>query len=137
MPFFRLPLVFAIVAAFALPRTTVGQTSGPETIKGRIIDDSSHAVVASIMVTRGPDRLTQQTTSDSSGNYSTRFEQGTGDYLVYVSAPGFKPARRRVQRQSNETELIANFSLARDVATLEAVKVSATRPVRASNPITP
>ena len=54
---------------------------------------------ASIVVTRGPDRLTQQTTSDSSGNYSTRFEQGTGDYLVYVTAPGFKSARRRVQRQ--------------------------------------
>jgi len=73
------------------------------------------------MVTRGPDRLTQQTTSNANGDYSTRFEQGTGDYLVYVSAPGFKAARRRVQRQGSETELVANFSLARDIATLEAV----------------
>jgi hypothetical protein len=113
------------------------QAQTPETIRGKITDDSAHALVATIMVTRGPDRLTQQTTSDSSGNYSTRFEQGTGDYLVYVSAPGFKAARRRVQRQANETELVANFSLARDVTTLESVKVSATRPVRASNNISP
>jgi hypothetical protein len=126
-------VVLSLIAA----ASAQAQQSGPETIRGRITDDSAKAIVASIMVTRGPDRLTQQTTSDSSGNYSTRFEQGTGDYLVYVTAPGFKSARRRVQRQSTETELVANFSLARDVATLEAVRISASRPVRATNPITP
>jgi hypothetical protein len=132
----RIPRIIALLAVLLATRTAAAQ-NGPEIIKGKITDDSAHAIVASIMVTRGPDRLTQQTTSDSSGNYSTRFEQGTGDYLVYVSAPGFKAARRRVQRQANETELVANFSLARDIATLEAVRVSATRPVRATNPITP
>ena len=133
----RIPRVIAVIAMLALARPAAGQ-NGPETIKGRIADDSSHAVSgATIMVTRGPDRLTQQTTSDANGNYSTRFEQGTGDYLVYVTATGFKSARRRVQKQSNETELVANFSLARDIATLEAVRVSATRPVRATNPISP
>ena len=126
-----------IAALFvALVSVSAGaQQTSPETIRGKITDDSAHALVATIMVTRGPDRLTQQTTSDSSGNYSMRFEQGTGDYLVYVSAPGFKAARRRVQRQATETELVANFSLARDVTTLESVKVSATRPVRATNNI--
>ena len=132
----RIPRLVALLAIVLAARAAAAQ-SGPEVVKGKITDDSSHAVVATIMVTRGPDRLTQQTTSDASGNYSTRFEQGTGDYLVYVSAPGFKSARRRVQRAANETELVANFSLARDIATLEAVKVSATRPVRATNPITP
>jgi hypothetical protein len=127
-----------LAVLFAVASTSLGAQQSPEIIRGKITDDSAHAVVAaSIMVTRGPDRLTQQTTSDASGNYSTRFEQGTGDYLVYVSAPGFKPARRRVQRQANETELIANFSLARDVTTLESVRVSATRPVRASNSVNP
>ncbi|HEX2721789.1 MAG TPA: carboxypeptidase regulatory-like domain-containing protein, partial [Gemmatimonadaceae bacterium] len=106
-------------------------------VKGRVVDDSAHAVVATVMVTRGPDRLTQQTATDASGNYSTRFEQGTGDYLVYVSAPGFKSARRRVQRETNETELVANFTLAKDVAVLDAVRVSAQRPVRATNTISP
>jgi hypothetical protein len=128
-----------IVMASALLASNLGAQNGPEVIKGKIVDDSSHAVLATIMVTRGPDRLTQQTTSDASGNYSTRFEQGTGDYLVYVSAPGFKSARRRVQRETGAAagELVANFALARDVATLEAVRISARRPVRATNPITP
>jgi hypothetical protein len=129
--------ILSISFALCAPLQLLAQTSGPEVIRGKVIDDSAHAVVATVMVTRGPDRLTQQTASDSSGNYSTRFEQGTGDYLVYVSAPGFKPARRRVQRVSTETELVANFTLARDIATLDAVKVSATRPVRATNPISP
>jgi hypothetical protein len=131
-------VAFSIAALLVTADAASAQEqSGPEVVRGRITDDSSHAIVATVMVTRGPDRLTQQTTSDSSGNYSTRFEQGTGDYLVYVTAAGFKSARRRVQRQANETELVANFSLAPDVAELEAVRVSATRPVRATNSITP
>ncbi|MEO8621655.1 MAG: carboxypeptidase-like regulatory domain-containing protein [bacterium] len=104
-----------------------------EVIRGRITDDSSHALVATVMVTRGPDRLTQQAASDSAGNYSTRFEQGTGDYLVYVSATGFKPSRRRVQRQAAEHEFVVDFKMERDIALLAAVKVTADKPVRASN----
>ena len=88
------------------------QGTNPDVIRGRVTDDSSRAIVATVMVTRGPDRLTQQATTDSAGNFNVRFEQGTGDYLVYVTATGFNSARRRVQRQATETELIANFSLA-------------------------
>jgi hypothetical protein len=90
------------------------------------------------MVTRGPDRLTQQATTDSSGNFRVRFEQGTGDYLVYVSAAGFSSARRRVQRQTDEHELVANFTLPRaKIAALDTVKITGQKPVRASNPIGP
>src|SRR2546430_1125099 len=88
--------------------------------------------------TRGPDRLTQQTTTDSAGNFRVRFEQGTGDYLLHVSATGFASARRRVQRQQDEHEFVANFILPRALATtLDAVRVEARRPVRASNPVRP
>jgi len=122
----------AAVVAFPLAAQTV-----PEVIRGRVTDDSSRALVASVIVTRGPDRLVEKTQSDSAGNYSVRFEQGTGDYLVYVSAPGFKAARRRVQRQADEHEFIANFTLPRDLALLDAVKVTAAKPVRASNVVRP
>ena len=126
------------LSALALPCLRGGaQQSTPEVIRGRVTDDSSRALVATVMVTRGPDRLVQQTRSDSAGNYTVRFEQGTGDYLVYVSAPGFKAARRRVQRQDAEHELVANFALARDLALLDAIKVTAEKPVRATNPIRP
>ena len=118
--------VIAVVVAIAAAAIPVSaQQSVPEVIRGRVTDDSAHALVASVIVTRGPDRLVEKTESDSSGNYRVRFEQGTGDYLVYVSAPGFKAARRRVQREADEHEFVANFTLARDLALLDAVKVTA------------
>src|SRR5215207_4589349 len=131
--------VFAAAALFFIaPLRSSAQPAAADVIKGKIVDDSAKAIAgATIMVTRGPDRLTQQTTSDASGNYSTKFDQGTGDYLVYVTATGYKSARRRVQRQQSETELVANFELGKDVATLDAVKVTAQRPVRATNEIRP
>jgi len=123
------------IAAVAIPGAA--QQSVPEIIRGRVTDDSARALVASVIVTRGPDRLVEKTESDSAGNFRVRFEQGTGDYLVYVSAPGFKAARRRVQREADEHEFIANFTLARDLALLDAVKVTAAKPVRASNVVRP
>jgi len=112
--------------------------SAPDVVRGRIVDDSAHAVAgATVMITRGPDRLTQQATTDSTGAYRSRFEEGTGDYLVYVSVVGFKPVRRRVQRQADERELVADITLARDLAILAAVKVTATKPERASNQVRP
>lgn len=126
------------IAVFVTPLGLAeGQQGAPDVIRGRVTNDSSRGLVATVMITRGPDRLTQQGKSDSSGYYSVRFEQGTGDYLVYVSAPGYKAARRRVQRQDAERELVANFSLARDLALLDAIKVTAEKPVRATNPIRP
>src|SRR6267143_376864 len=119
-------------------RPLQAQDSSADVIRGRVTDDSSHAIVATIMVTRGPDRLTQQATSDSAGNFRVRFVRGTGDYLVYVSAPGFSPARRRVQRQTDEHDLVANFTLARaPVATLDTVKITGQKPERADNRVNP
>src|SRR3954466_11764385 len=108
-----------------------------DVIRGRVVDDSSHVLRgAAITITRGPDRLVQQTTTDSAGNYRVRFDKGTGDYLVYVADSGFASARRRVQRQTDEHELVANFTLPpAAIATLDAVKVEGRKPVRASNPI--
>jgi hypothetical protein len=127
--------------AFFLQLTCAAVAQGqapPDHIHGRVTDDSSRAVVsASVFVTRGPDRALKQTTTDSSGRYSLLFEDGTGDYLVAVTAPGLKTARRRVQRQGSERELVADFVLGRDLALLAAVKVTATQPVRATNRVSP
>lgn len=127
-----------MVLSIATPTRAFAQQTVPEVIKGRVTDDSSRAIVATVTVTRGPDRLTQQATTDSAGNFSVRFEEGTGDYLVHVSATGFGTARRRVQRQGEERELTANFVLPRaQVATLDAVKIEGRTPVRASIPLGP
>jgi hypothetical protein len=131
------PLIGALLVLCVAPRAASSQQPA-EVIRGRVTDDSARAIVAAtVMVTRGPDRLTMQATTDSAGNYRVRFEEGTGDYLVYVASPGFKATRRRVQRQGAEHELIADFSLTRDIALLAAQNVTADRPVRASNDVRP
>src|SRR3954471_12121870 len=131
-------LVLPLISLATQPQALLAQGTGPDVIHGRVTDDSSRAVVATISVTRGPDRLTQQATTDSAGNFRVRFDQGTGDYLVYVSATGFASARRRVQRQQDEHDFVANFVLPRALAaTLDAVRVEARRAVRAANPVGP
>ncbi len=109
------------------------RAQGANVVRGRVLDDSSRALAgASIVITREPDRLVQGTVTDATGRYSSRFEQGTGDYLVNVSSLGFRTARRRVQRLGSERELVADFTMGRDLAMLAAVKVTAVKPGRAS-----
>ncbi|HXF23798.1 MAG TPA: carboxypeptidase-like regulatory domain-containing protein, partial [Gemmatimonadaceae bacterium] len=100
-----------VVSLLLSPRLVRAQT-GADVVRGRVTDDSARAIAgASVTVTRGPDRLVQKSTTDSTGAFSLRFDPGTGDYLVYVAAPGFASARRRVQREGSERELVANFVL--------------------------
>ena len=109
-----------------------------EVIRGRVTDDSGRVIPnTDVRVTRGPDRLTLTASIDSAGYYRVRFDSGTGDYLVYAGALGYVRARRRVQRQREERELVANFTLARDMSMLSAVKVTAARPERANNQARP
>jgi len=127
-----------LVAIAALSSSAAAQNSTADIIRGHVTDDSAHAIAgATVIITRGPDRLVQQTVTDSSGSYSIRFEPGTGDYLVNVSATGFRTARRRVQREGSEVILVADFRLASDAAMLAEVKVRGTKPVRVEHDVSP
>ncbi|MEP6766624.1 MAG: carboxypeptidase-like regulatory domain-containing protein, partial [Gemmatimonadaceae bacterium] len=133
--FWRLSLAASVVLLILWPAISAAQ-SDVDVVRGRVLGDSGQVLSAStVIITRGPDRLVKQTTTDSAGAFSVRFEQGTGDYLVNVSAVGFRTARRRVQNLSGERELVADFTMARDMSMLAAVKVTAVKPVRASNRI--
>lgn len=119
----------------ALSAVSPAQDSS-DVVRGRVMGDSGRVLpLATVIITRGPDRLTQQTFTDSTGRYNVKFDVGTGDYLVYVSSMGFKSERRRILRQAAERELVADFTLARDLAVLATVKVTAVKPVRANNRI--
>lgn len=129
-------VVASAIVATGAPTVCSGQETGAEVIRGRVADDSGHAVVgATVIITRGPDRLIQRDSTDATGTFNVRFDPGTGDYLVYVAAAGFASARRRVQREAAERELTANFTLARAVSTLSAVRILAHKPVRATNQV--
>lgn len=135
----------ALVPAFALAAAlTLGATAqtayaqAADIVRGRVVSDSGKVIAgAAVTITRGPDRLVQTTTSDSTGRYSITFDPGTGDYLVHVAFTGYRSARRRVQRISSERELVADFTLALDLTVLEKVVTTASRPVRASERVGP
>ena len=130
--------VFAAALLLAAAFSVRAQQAQPDVVRGRVTGDSARPVAAAtVMVTRGPDRLTMPTTTDARGEYRVTFEVGTGDYLVYISAPGYKSVRRRVQRQAAEREFVVDVALAVDVTTLEAVRVTAATPARATNTIAP
>ncbi len=135
--FWRLLLAASVVLLVLWPALGTAQ-SDVDVVRGRVVGDSGQAIsAATVIITRGPDRLVKQTMTDSSGAYTIRFEQGTGDYLVNIAAIGFRTARRRVQRVAGERELVADFTMARDLSLLAAVKVTAAKPVRATNRISP
>lgn len=128
----------AIVGLISLHPASVQAQQTADVIRGHVVSDSGKLIVGgAVIVTRGPDRMTLETKTDSAGNFSVRFEQGTGDYLVYVSSPGLKAARRRVQRQQSEREMVANFTLSVDLELLAATKITAVKPARASNTVNP
>lgn len=94
-------------------------------------------VGATVIITRGPDRLVQQGVTSDSGTYRITFENGTGDYLVAIQATGYKPARRRVTRQGSEREFVADFTLSSNVVSLDAVKIAASKPERVFTGVSP
>lgn len=120
-------IVASPLAAQTVPDTV---TRRPERITGRVTTDSGAAIAgAEVIVTRGPDRAFQRDTTGRDGRYAIDWKEGTGDYLVYVAAPGRRAFRTRVQRSgAADTLFTVDAALAPAVTQLAAVKVRASRP---------
>ena len=126
------------LSCLALPLVPTTAHAQAETIRGRITSDSGKVLAgATVFVTRGPDRLMQQVVTNDSGTYRVTFDPGTGDYLVAVTATGYKSARRRSTRLTNEREFNADFVMSSNVISLDAVRIAASKPVRASTATSP
>lgn len=130
-------LVVGLIAALVIDTAAAGaqrssalSSQRAERIEGRVRTDTGVPVsLAEVIVTRGPDRAVQYDTTDSEGRFSIVWRDGTGDYLVYVRAPGRQPSRRRVQRTSEtDSVFVVNVTLAPTVTQLATVSVVATRP---------
>lgn len=118
-------LAFALLAW--LPAALAAQAH-PETVRGRVVGDSGKAVPqASVIVTRAPDRETRTTQTDTAGNFSITFPEGTGDYLVHVNALGWSPFRRRVTRTGTEDVLAVDVKLTPRPVELAGVTISGRR----------
>ncbi|MCC6243232.1 MAG: carboxypeptidase regulatory-like domain-containing protein [Gemmatimonadaceae bacterium] len=123
-------IAFAMVASTGVPRVALAQS---ESVRGRVTDDSGRVVVAAeVHITRSTDRLVQVTRTDSAGRYRVDFDPGSGDYLVFAVAEGFRGVRRRIQ-SIGARQLEANLVLPRDLTKLQAVRVVAPPPTRATD----
>jgi len=105
---------------------------GVERLRGTVTGDSGRVLAgASIIVTRSTDRAITQATSDTAGRWRVEIADGSGDYLVFISAAGHQSARRRVQRQGTEREFVVDVVLAPVTPQLlRAVQVQAGAPPR-------
>jgi hypothetical protein len=107
----------------------------PEIIRGRVTTDSGRVIAgAEIVATMAPNREIFRTSSDSGGRYQIDVAAGTGDYLVYIAAPGRRALRKRITRTGTGTDatFVVDAKLALDVAVIAAVRTTAqrTRPPR-------
>jgi len=118
----------------ALPALLLAQAH-TDVIRGRVTTDSGVVLSgAAVIVTRAPDRASFQGTTDQQGNYRILIPDGTGDYLVHISALGRNAFRKRVTRTGTDSVFVVDAKLAASVQTLGPVTVQATtpKPVRGS-----
>ena len=122
---YALSIFLLLVGVLVVPNDLRGQA---ETIRGRVTADSGRAVAgADVSVTRAPDRLILTARTDSLGHFTVRFDQGTGDYLVGITALGYKQFRRRLTRAGNDTTLLIDAVLIPQALDVAPVVASAQR----------
>ena len=114
----------------AVPDTAPPVVRRVEVIRGRVMGDSVAPLPdADVIATMAPDREIFRTRTDSSGRYELVIAQGTGDYLLHISAPGRAAFRRRVTRKAPTDSVFvvdATLPLA-GVQQLATVRVEARR----------
>jgi len=120
-------LAAAVLAAMAAPAALVAQ-GHPERVQGHVTEPSGAPIAGALVeVTRGPDRLTLSSRTDAAGAFSVRFAEGTGDYLVHVTAIGWQAYRQRVTSAGADSVLTANPRLAVDPVRLAPVQAQTRR----------
>mgnify|MGYP001556799017 CR=1 FL=1 len=118
--------IFGLLIAILWAVPCAAQTHH-DTIRGTVTIDSGKVLAAAdVIVTMAPDRISRATTTDNAGRYSMEFANGTGDYLVHISAVGYGTFRKRVTRTGADSVFVVDAKLAlAGVQQLAAVKVSA------------
>lgn len=125
------PVTPTVAPSLALPAEAVQLRR--ETITGRVLNNLNAPLAgAVVMATMAPDRVMFSDTIDARGNYELRIEKGTGDYLVYIAAPGFTAFRKRITRAGTDSTFRVDAQLSPSVAQLTTVRVAARKatPVR-------
>jgi Carboxypeptidase regulatory-like domain len=113
MKFVHFAILTVASATCVLAQTSQGPVIRTDTLSGVILDSTNAAVGgAEVIVTRGPDRAVFRTRAATDGSWAVVVGEGTGDYLVYIAAPGRIAQRRRVTFAANGLREQINFMLA-------------------------
>lgn len=120
--------VFAVLLlALGFARPAHAQTK-PQAIQGHVTSDSGKVIAsADVIVTVAPSAETIMGKSDASGNYRVAIANATGEYILNISALGFKPFRQRVTIAGGDSVATVDAKLVTNVQTVAAVKVQAQR----------
>ena len=126
--------LFPALGLVLIPTGLVAQTqTRAEVIRGLVTTDSGVVIVdANVIATMAPNREIFRTSTDSAGRYRLVIANGTGDYLLYIAAPGRAAFRRRLRRTGNDSVFVVDAQLASAVPMLAASRTIAkrTRPPR-------
>ncbi len=118
------PGLALVVTLLGIPQFLGAQAA--QAIRGRVTSDSGAGVpAADIIVVVAPSAESITGKSDATGAYRVPIPRGTatGEYLVYVTAPGRVSARQRVTFAPGDTDAVVNVKLAAAVTTVAPILV--------------
>ncbi|MEP6622341.1 MAG: carboxypeptidase-like regulatory domain-containing protein, partial [bacterium] len=106
--------VFGALACCACPARSLRAQSGRDVIRGIVVSDSGRAIAgADVFATRAPDRLVKTSRTDAMGAFEIDFADGTGDYLLFITTPGYSAYRKRLTRSATDSTITVRVSLVR------------------------
>jgi hypothetical protein len=122
----RLPAVLALLLA------TAAQPARHEILRGRVAaPDGPPVAGADVIATRAADREARVARTDTAGAWSVDWPNGTGDYVVRVSAAGYAPFVVRVTRTAGaDSVIVVNATLARAAGAAQPLAAIVTRAPR-------
>ncbi len=117
--------VVIALAGVAMARPVVAQV---DVIRGRVVGpDSLPLESVAVTATSISGNVNRTASTDKNGRFTITFPGGDGDYLVGFAIIGYAPKRFEVKRTADQEILIANTTMLRTGARLDAVTVTAAR----------
>ncbi|MEO7522111.1 MAG: carboxypeptidase-like regulatory domain-containing protein, partial [Gemmatimonas sp.] len=121
-------LVLFVLAALVVVATPAAAQQ-LDVIRGRVTGPDSQAIQrAQVKATSYSGGVSKTTTTDRNGRFSITYPSGEGDYWIDIRALGFQPKRFEIKRIADEEIMIADTRLASNIATLDAMNVTADGP---------
>src|SRR5262245_23327922 len=122
--------VLAAVFFYILSSTrSAGAQARPHVIQGRVTSDSGAAIsAADVFVTIAPSAEIVSGKTDATGNYRLAITNATGEYILNISALGFRNFRQRVTIKPGDSVAVVNAKLAANIQQVAGVRVQAQRP---------